>query len=239
MNFSEINKTAWDYKSYDYWRKKYGEPSDYCKTIINNPKDILGIYYNYLGKFEGVSIVNVCGSMGKLGIACAALGSEVTIIDFSEDAERYATEMANSQKIQLTYRREDILKHEVKIQYDVSLLYMGISHYFANLEELFKKVYLLTKPDGMLVYSDFHPFLKMIPGIGIIDEMPYFDRTVHYGDMPYAKHYLDIKHYPKCIFREYTMGDIINTVIKSGFQIEQFDEYSLQYPCKFVLKGKK
>lgn len=45
MNFSEINKEAWD---------------------CNNPKGILVLYYNYLRKFEGVSIVNVCGSRGKI-----------------------------------------------------------------------------------------------------------------------------------------------------------------------------
>lgn len=35
---SEINKSAWEYRAYEFWNKRDGSPKDKAKEILKNPK---------------------------------------------------------------------------------------------------------------------------------------------------------------------------------------------------------
>ena len=51
--------------------------------------------------------------------------------------------------------------------------------------------------------------------------------TVFEGEMAHARFFEEEirKHMPKCLYRKYTMSEIINAVIQCGFTLERFDEH--------------
>lgn len=54
--------------------------------------------------------------------------------------------------------------------------------------------------------------------------------------------FFDDEDYPKCVYREYTISEIINALIKSKFEIEHFAEIPFnkeKYPCEFIVKARK
>lgn len=241
--FTVINKIAWDYKTYEYWCGKYGNPSEFCERIVQNPKQFLIKYLDFFDDLEGKSVLNFCGSNGKLALACTCLGANVTVVDISENGKRYAEEAAESMGIDLNYISADILDYESKNEFDISFSYIGVLHYFKDINKLFEKIYSLTAKGGYYLLSDFHPFLKVMFSEQERINGDYFDSTAFYGDMPYAKYFVDCEEeYPKCLYREYNLSEIINALIKSGFMIERFHELPFtneKYPCEFIIKVRK
>jgi len=108
----------------------------------------------------------------------------------------------------------------------------GILHYFNDLDKLMSILFSLLKEDGVMILSDFHPLRRCI----VVDpETPsqyqfqpsYFDPELKSGDLAY-KHYFDEQEqedFPDVAVRLYTLSEIINSVIMSGFNIKKFDEH--------------
>lgn len=239
--FSAINKKAWDYKSYDYWLKKYGKPQDFANMITAKKEQIVERYLPYMDlENERQSILNIGGSKGKVALALTLLGHKVTIVDISEDGKQYALETAKYLDVKLDYINADILDARFNNEYDIVFMSIGVLHWFENLEKLLAVINLALKPGGTLVICDFHPLLKVLyPVDGKI--MDYFDTKPFWGDMPYAKYY-ENENFPKGLYKEHTLSNIINTIIGAGFNICRFDEYPFhdeKIPCKFIIKAKK
>ena len=57
--------------------------------------------------------------------------------------------------------------------------------------------------------------------------MSYFSTDVFEGEMAHARFYDDEtrKKFPKCRYRRYTISEIINSIIGSGFTLIRFDEH--------------
>ena len=225
------NKKAWEYSAYDFWVKQNGTPQELAEKILENPKVHLRKYAQYFDSFAGVKVVNICGSCGKKAIPLALLGAEVTVFDISEDNKKYATEVAGAAGAIINYEVGDVLeinKAKYYGQFDVVFMEGGILHYFHDIDEFMKIMYGLLKKGGKLICSDFHPFSK-IADILVLQQpsMDYFSTEVFEGEMAHARFYEDEirQQMPKCSYRKYTISEIINGIIRSGFMLEQFDEH--------------
>lgn len=86
----------------------------------------------------------------------------------------------------------------------------------------------LLKPDGFMILSDFHSFAKICDVLEFQQPLRgYFSKEIFEGEMPYACFYDEEirKAFPKCSLRKYTISEIINAVIQSGFILKKFDEH--------------
>lgn len=90
------------------------------------------------------------------------------------------------------------------------------------------KMYSLLKMGGKMICSDFHPFTKIKDILEF--EQPsrgYFDTEVFEGEMAHARFFEDRirRQMPKCSYRKYTVSEIINSIINSGFCLRKFEEH--------------
>ena len=76
-------------------------------------------------------------------------------------------------------------------------------------------------------------------------EGDYFDSRLHEGNVAYANLY-DIEEsetFPKCLMRYYTLSEIINAVISSGFVLKKFHEHpnfeDRRLPGEFTIIAEK
>ena len=86
----------------------------------------------------------------------------------------------------------------------------------------------ILKPGGKIICSDFHPFTKIYDSLKL--EQPtgnYFSTDIFEGEMAHARFYDEEirKSMPKCSYRKYTISEIINSMLRNGFSIKQFDEH--------------
>ncbi len=230
-DYSKQNKKAWEYSAYDFWVQTSGKPEERATQALNDPIGELKKYADYFEGYEGISVANICGSCGKKAIPLALLGADVTVFDISEDNKKYALEVAQLAKANITYEVCDILEIDLNKYagvFDVVFMEGGILHYFHDIDEFMKIMNLLLKPGGKMICSDFHPFSKISDMLEL--QQPtrsYFSTDIFEGEMAHARFYeKEIREQmPLCSYRKYTISEIINSVIKNNFTLQRFDEH--------------
>lgn len=231
VDYSAQNKKAWEFDAYEFWVRQAGKPSERAKEDRKDPIGHLRKYAQYFDTYQGIRVANVCGSCGKKAIPLAILGAEVTIFDISEDNKKYALEVADAASVNIRYEVCDVLEIDLekyKNSFDVVFMEGGILHYFHDIREFMDIMYALLKDGGKMICSDFHPFTKITKGVGAMHPtMDYFATEVFEGEMAHASFYDEEirKQMPKCSYRRYTISEIINAVICSGFTLKRFDEH--------------
>ena len=112
MNQNEVSKTnkeAWDANAYEAWIKKLGSPEEAAKPLVDNPKHKLRRVIKHLGDLKEKIVGNPLGSNGRLAVAMALLGGEVTVFDISESNKRFAQELADCVNVKIEYIVGDFL----------------------------------------------------------------------------------------------------------------------------------
>lgn len=211
--------------------KQSGTPGDRAKKDLEDPIKMLKKYAAYFDTYKGIKVANICGSCGKKAVPLAILGAEVTVFDISEDNKKYALEVAAAAKVDLNFEVCDILEIDMEKYgnyFDVVFMEGGILHYFHDIDEFMGIMYSLLKENGKMICSDFHPFTKMSDVLNFEGSTrSYFSQEIFEGEMAHARFYEKSirEQMPKCSYRKYTISEIINSVINSGFTLRKFDEH--------------
>ena len=230
-DYSEQNKRAWEYNTYDFWMRTQGTPAERAKKDTENPKGMLKRYARYFDRYEGVRVANLCGSCGKKAIPLALLGAQVTIFDISEDNRRYALETAEAAGVHLDFEVCDVLDMDLERYsgtFDVVFMEGGVLHYFHDIDAFMHVAAALLKAGGRLICSDFHPFTKIADILSLQQPtMSYFSTEVFEGEMAHARFYDESvrRQMPRCSYRKYTLSEIINAILGSGLRLTRFDEH--------------
>lgn len=249
VDYSVQNKKAWEYNAYDFWVKQSGTPTERAKRDLEDPIGMLKRYADYFDTYSGIKVANICGSCGKKAVPLALLGAEVTVFDISEDNKRYALEVAAAAKVDLQFEVCDILeidRDKYGNYFDVVFMEGGVLHYFHDLNEFMSIMFALLKDEGKMICSDFHPFTKIADILNLEQTtVDYFSTEVFEGELAHARFYEEEirKQMPKCSYRKYTISEIINAVIDSGFTLKKFDEHPAwtneKLPGEFTVTAKK
>ncbi len=231
-NPSIQNKKAWEYRAYEFWNKRDGTPRAKAEEILKDPASQLKKHAKYFKDINGKLIANLCGSNGRKAVPLALLGAEVTVFDISVENKRYAIELAASANTSIEYVVTDI--YEINLDkygksFDKLYLEGGILHYFHDLHKFMRILFALLKDDGVMVLSDFHPFRKcIVQKEGKYElQLNYFQEEVLAGDLAY-KHYFEEEeqdNFPDVTIKLYTLSDILNSLISSGFQLQKMEEH--------------
>ena len=224
---AEQNKIAWEYRAYE--ARSSGETiQEKAKEILENPKARLRYHAKYFENIVGKRIANVCGSDGRRTIPFAVLGAEATLFDISEPQIKYALELAKAVGVKLECVLGDFIETDINKygnMFDFVYLEGGILHYFSDIYAFTKMLYAITKPNGRLILCDMHPYRKLDKLF--VTEGDYFDSRLHDNDAPLRINFPDEEReaFPKISVRYYTMSEIINSVISSGFTLKKFIEH--------------
>jgi SAM-dependent methyltransferase len=244
------NKRAWEYRAYEFWVKQYGMPKELADKIATNPRGHLKKHSGYFGEVAGKKIANLCGSNGRKAVPLALLGAEVTVFDISEENKRYALELAESAQTKITYIVTDINDIDLNRyggRFDMIYLEGGILHYFHDLNRFMYILHSLLKEGGEMVLSDFHPLRKCFSKNGErFDIQPtYFDKGIRGGEVSFKKFFekAEQEDFPDVSVRYFTLSEIINSVVQSGFILTKFDEHpgwkGQNIPWEFTILASK
>lgn len=249
LDYRVQNKKAWEYNAYEFWVKQSGEPAERAKKDLEDPIGMLKRYSDYFDIYEGVKVANICGSCGKKAVPLAILGAEVTVFDISEDNKKYAVETAAAAEVDLDFEVCDVLEIDIEKYgnyFDVVFMEGGVLHYFHEIDEFMRIMYSLLKDDGKMICSDFHPFTKISDILNFEQPtMSYFSKEIFEGEMAHARFFeANVRErMPKCSYRKYTISEIINSVINSGFTLSRFDEHPAwtneKIPGEFTITARK
>lgn len=239
MDAKENNIKAWNSGVYQAWINRFGTPKEAAEKIKADPKKRIGTALTYMGEtVYNKKIINLLGSNGNKAVALALLGADVTIVDFSNENEMYAKELAKEADVHLRYIISDVFaipEEEIKNNYDIVFMEFGILHYFKDLSPLFSLVEKLLCKNGRLVLQDFHPVsTKLITSKGTTAKIRkhkvtgnYFDTSLEEKEVSHSK-FLNIDEKDpvvhKVLLRNWTLGEIVTAIASEGLFIKILDE---------------
>lgn len=185
---SKKNKKAWEYRAYEYWNNQ-GIPAEKAMYLKSDPIARLRYHQKYFQNIKGLKIANPCGSNGRIAVPLALLGAEVTIFDISEENKRYALELSECAGVNIQYIVGDFYDVDMNLYsdyFDIIYAEGGILHYFSDIDLFTNNLCKITKKNGKLILSDFHPFRKINQNSNASQTCGnYFDSNVHKGDVAY------------------------------------------------------
>ncbi|MFD1032516.1 class I SAM-dependent methyltransferase [Metaplanococcus flavidus] len=226
---SGINKKAWEYRAYEFWNRRDGSPHDKAQEILKDPKASLKKHQEYFDEIAGFKVANICGSNGRKAVPLSLLGADVIVFDISEENRKYALELADCANTVIDYIIGDVYDIDVnkyKNYFDVLYLEGGILHYFNDIDKLMVVLFSILKKDGRMILSDYHPLKRCItPDSKYLQN--YFDQGLHNESIAYKQffHEGEQQDFPDVSLRFYTISEIINAVVSSGFNLRRFDEH--------------
>ena len=99
---ASINKTAWEYRAYEFWNQQ-DSPAEKAAKLKSDPLAHLDLHKKYFDIIVGKKVANPCGSNGRKAVPLALLGAEVTVFDISEENKRYALELAHNANVSIQF----------------------------------------------------------------------------------------------------------------------------------------
>lgn len=223
-SITAANRHAWNTQRYDAWVSAFGSPQAEAARIVAEPERVLRRLSPYLGAVAGKRICNVQGSHGRLAVALALLGASVRVIDFAEENRRYALSLAEAAGVAIDYSTGDIMEAgELGLahSFDMLVLELGIIHYHQDIDRFFAVMCDLLADGGTLILNEFHPVQRKL----FWNEGPrdYFQTELIEADVPNP----DVAGgtLGRCLYRFWTMGDILTAIINAGFAISRLEEH--------------
>ncbi len=237
---TKANQTSWNANRYDAWVAAFGPADAAAKDILTNPEHPVRRILPILGPPQAKRICSVQGSHGRVAVALATMGAEVHVIDFSEENRRYAVALAEAANVSVQYIVCDIMAAralDLPYKFDALVLELGILHYHQDISRFFAVMRHLVADDGVLILNEFHPIQRKL--FWKEGSQDYFSTDLVEADVPNP----DPLGAPlgKCQYRFWTLAEILNALIQSGFQIAQVAETpdweNAKIPGTFTVKA--
>jgi len=240
-DFAAINKTAWETDAYATWVTAYGTPETQADILKADPKKKLRRILPYLDSVEGKVIANPLGSHGRVAVALALLGAEVTVFDISEANARYGLELARAANTSISYVTSDFITSSqldsYQQQFDLVVLELGILHYFLDLNQFVQSVARLLKNKGQVILNEFHPLATKCFTDDTIEDAEsigdYFNHSAKSVPVAFEVFHQNPETLPKCLVKYWTLGEVLTSFAQNGFQIEKL----LEFPEKLDAEG--
>ena len=175
---------------------------------------------NLLGEVQGKEIIELgCGG-GQCSIALTKKGAKCTGIDLSEEQIKFAKNLAKKNDVTVNFLQGDIENLSMFDDENMDIAFSAcVFDWVQNLDEVFKEAFRILKKTGILVFSMGHPFYNCLgdsPNPNDLKlKLSYFQRNILEKD---GNTGLTIN------YKLPTIGDIINSLIKTGFYIEKIVE---------------
>jgi len=229
-DYIKINKESWNNKTDIHYNSKfYDTPS-----FIKGRSSLNDIELNLLGDIKGKSILHLQCHFGQDTISLSRLGAKVTGIDFSSKAIDKAIKLNSITNTDASFICCDIYKlpQYLKEKFDIVYTSYGTIGWLPDLNKWASIVSRYLKPEGKLIFVEFHPVIWMFDDDFKKIKYDYFntgpilenqDGTYADPGAPINQDYVGWNH---------SISEVIKSLLNSNLEISLFDEYDYSpYNC--------
>lgn len=230
MDYKKINKQSWNQRTEVHYDSDFYDN----KTFIEGRNSLNEIELALLGNIEGKSVLHLQCHFGQDTISLNKMGASSTGVDLSDKAIARAKELAKITKSDATFICCDIydLPQHLDQQFDIVFTSYGTIGWLPDINKWANVVSQFLKPGGQFIMADFHPVVWMYDDDFKEVTYKYFNSEpiVETEEGTYADK--DSKISEKCVTWNHGLGEIINSLIKSGLRINDLQEYDYSpYNC--------
>ena len=229
-DYININKQTWNNKTDVHISSEFYD----MQGFIEGKPTLNAIEMELLGDVSNKKILHLQCHFGQDTMTFSRMNAIATGIDLSDKAIDRAREFATQLNLDTTFVCCDIYDTPkfVDEKFDVVFTSYGTIGWLPDLDKWANVVSHFLKPDGKFVMADFHPVVWMYDNDFKEVFYNYFNTNPIIEDESgtYADRYSEIS--AQTITWNHPISEILNALIKSGLEINCFNEYDYSpYNC--------
>lgn len=224
----KTNKESWNK------RTLYHVDSDFydLQKFKRTKNSLKHIEIESLGNIKEKSILHLQCHFGMDSISLANLGAEVTAVDFSNEAIKYANKLSQELNINVDFVCSDIYDLNLSKKYDIVFVSYGAICWLPDLNLWAKIINLHLKRGGVFYIVDFHPVLGMFDEKINKIKYEYFNKKICIENVKGTYAVRDINEYFNNIEWSHSISEIISSLLKQKFILINFQEFDYStYDC--------
>lgn len=246
MDYLSINKKLWDNKTEVHVKSEFYDVDGF----INGNDSLNSIELDLLGNIEGKSVLHLQCHFGQDTISLSRRGAKATGVDLSEKAIEQAQKLSRQIGTDTRFIQSDVyaLKDVLHEKFDVVFTSYGVIGWLPDMEKWAETIHHFLKPGGELVFVEFHPVIWMMSYDFQRIEFKYDDSEPIVEELEGTYTDRDAKLKDKSVCWNHGLSKVLNSLIKTGLIINDFQEYDYSpYNCfentvqisksKFQIKG--
>lgn len=229
-NYLQINKETWNKQVPVHLN------SDFYKmeAFLNGKNSVPEIDLNLLGDIQGKSILHLQCHFGQDTLSLARLGADSTGIDLSDKAIEKAQELNKKLGLDAKFICCDVYDtpNHLDKKFDIVYTSYGTIGWLPDLDKWAKVISHFLKPNGKLVFIEFHPVVWMFDDDFTKIKYHYHNEKpiVEEYSGTYAEKDADLK--TDHIGWNHSISEVFQALMNNGLQLEHFDEYDYSnYNC--------
>jgi SAM-dependent methyltransferase len=185
-----------------------------------------------IGEVSGKSLLHLQCHIGTDTLSWARQGAVVTGVDFSEESLAVARRLQQELGLEAAFLHANVydLRTVLHDQFDIVYTSRGVLCWLRDLDEWARIIAHFLKPGGFFYLMETHPFCNMLddpkPG-ELTFAYSYFHTPEPTRWVDDGPDYADESYTPKQPSYEWdwSVGDILNALLKVGLHLEFFNEY--------------
>lgn len=198
-----------------------------------------------LGPIAGKRLVHLQCNAGQDSLCLARRGAVVTGVDFSDEAVRFARQLAKESGIEATFVEAEVVgwMAETDARFDLAFASYGVVGWLRDLDAWARGVRRVLVPGGRFVYVDFHPVVWSIGADGRLSGDDYFatapfvDPVRDYvamsaGALGGAPDASPLDNDVPATSYQYSLGAIVTALAATGLIVERLEEHPFANGCK-------
>jgi SAM-dependent methyltransferase len=239
--YSQANQKLWN-----EWTAEHESSPFYDVEGFKAGKERLkSIELAEVGNVQGKTMLHLQCHFGLDTLAWARHGATVTGADFSNESIALARSLSKELKIPATFVCSDILALPNNLQEQFSIVFTsyGILHWLHDLKRWAEMIDHFLKPGGFFYIVEDHPFMRVFSSdreLGIKVDNPYFFSGEPYKAEITGSYATNFEGEKRSYYMwDHSLGEVINSIIGAGLQIEFLHEFPFSLRAKFptMMKG--
>lgn len=229
-NYLQINKQTWNNKVAIHVDSDFYQQNEFLKGKITLPQTDL----DALGDVSGKRILHLQCHFGQDSLSLARLGAKVTGIDFSNKAIETAKQVNSELGLDAKFICCDVyetLEH-ITEKYDIVYTSYGTIGWLPDLDKWAEVISGALKPNGKLVFFEFHPVVWMFDNDFNEIFYNYFksEPIKEEETGTYADRHTEIQY--NTITWNHSLSEVMQSLIKQNINIINFQEFDYShYNC--------
>lgn len=224
MDYLKLNKEGWDKRTHVHVQSKFYDVDGF----LSGKTSLKEIELSELKDVEGKKLLHLQCHFGLDTLSWARKGAIVTGVDLSPAAIRKANELKKQVNLNARFICSDIYEFgkTVTEEYDIVFTSYGVLTWLPDLTKWAEIVARSLKPGGQFYIAEFHPVHDLVRGYNYFYQSePDVEEEGTYTEN-------DAGESSTMVTWGHHLGKVINSLIKAGIQIQQFNEYPYSpYDC--------
>lgn len=229
-NYKSINKQLWNEKTEAHVDSEFYNN----KEFIAGKNSLNSIELNLLGNIEDKSILHLQCHFGQDTLSLARMGAKTTGLDLSDKAIEVAKQLNTLLNLTSTFICSDVFDapNSLNGQFDMVFTSYGTIGWLPDLNKWAAVISRCLKPNGKLIFVEFHPVVWMFEYDFSKFKYSYFNdgAIIETNEGTYADRNAPIK--AKEISWNHPLSDVFKALLNNGLSIESFEEFDYSpYNC--------